>query len=116
LTTNEVTVLLNQNQGFKNKYLSSNVWNSLTLLQKEGKIAKLDGQRPITWILANKGEASTVEPVKKKELITVDKIIYANDMQRIKFARELGYKTISEAIDDVGSWEFERQLKKMISN
>ena len=46
----------------------------------------------------------------------MDKIIYANDMQRITFARELGYKTISEAIDDVGSWEFERQLKKMISN
>ena len=49
--------------------------------------------------------------VKKETVIRGHPTMYASDMDRVKFAHHLGYGTLSEALNNIGSWNFELKLK-----
>ena len=95
LTTKEVTEIVISDVG--QDVQLHNVLNALNRLFKDEKLQKLTEYRPLKWL--------------KKTISPADNNLYASGSDRIEFSKDMGYKTIDEAISELGSWEFEKKLK-----
>lgn len=85
----------------KQKLKPYHVGNALPRLVKKGLVIKNTDSKPTTY-----------HAVKPKSVASIQ---YATDAQRVAFAKDSGYKTIDEAISELGSWGFETRLKNWIA-
>lgn len=132
LTASKIKSLLEQK--LKEQVGQASVYGPINILIKEGIVTRVKSSRPMQWKLKKKVQSVTVpnenvivtssKKSKKVNSVQISKIpirsiatqMYATDMDRIHFAREMGYKTIDEAVSEIGTWEFERKLKAWKTN
>ena len=88
-------------------------WGCVVNMSKDGYSEDVSYQpkRPKRPIITPANGSKSIPVIKKQVKIKNHTILYATASDRVAFAHFLGYKTIDEACQDIGSWDFEAKLK-----